>query len=129
MVEQKQSSRLIELGKDQPNQKSKGFLIGKYSFTKKEIKGLFHYQNLEMYKIFLRLRRPPINRSFLMEVRKSFDSLVRSQLRRTMVNLPQMRDFERYNSNSDFEDVIRSVRRSIRGVEKTLKNVCLGKFP
>lgn len=64
-----------------------------------------------------------------MEVRKSFDSLVRSQLRRTMVNLPQMRDFERYNSNSDFEDVIRSVRRSIRGVEKTLKNVCLGKFP
>ena len=64
-----------------------------------------------------------------MEVRKSFDSLVSSQLRRTMVNLPQMRDFERYNSNSDFEDVIRSVRRSIRGVEKTLKNVCLGKFP
>ena len=64
-----------------------------------------------------------------MEVRKSFDSLVRSQLKKTMVNLPQMRDFERYNSNSDFEDVIRAVRRSIKGVEKTLKNVSLGKFP
>ena len=129
MVEQKQSARLIELGEDQSNRKSKRLGIGKYSFTQKEIKGLFHYQNLEMYKIYLRLRRPPINRNFLMEVRKSFDSRVRSQLRRTMVNLPQMRDFERYKSNSDFEDVIRSVRRSIKGVEKTLKNVSLGKFP
>ena len=129
MVEQKQSARLIELGEDQSNRKSKRLGIGKYSFTQKEIKGLFHYQNLEMYKIYLRLRRPPINRNFLMEVRKSFDSRVRSQLRRTMVNLPQMRDFERYKSNSDFEDVIRAVRRSIKGVEKTLKNVSLGKFP
>ena len=129
MVEQKQSARLIELGEDQSNRKSKRLGIGKYSFTQKEIKGLFHYQNLEMYKIYLRLRRPPINRNFLIEVRKSFDSRVRSQLRRTMVNLPQMRDFERYKSNSDFEDVIRAVRRSIKGVEKTLKNVSLGKFP
>ena len=64
-----------------------------------------------------------------MEVRKSFDSRVRSQLRRTMVNLPQMSDFERYKTNGDFEDVIRSVRRSLKGVEKTLKNVSLGKFP
>ena len=129
IVEQKQSVRLDELGEDQNSRKSKSLGIGKYSFTQKEIKGLFHYQNLEMYKIYLRLRRPPINRNFLIEVRKSFDSRVRSQLRRTMVNLPQMRDFERYKSNSDFEDVIRAVRRSIKGVEKTLKNVSLGKFP
>jgi len=46
-----------------------------------------------------------------------------------MVNLPQMSDFERYKTNGDFEDVIRSVRRSIKGVEKTLRNVSLGKFP
>ena len=78
-----------------------------------------------MYEFFLRLGRPPINRNFLMDVRKSFDDRVRSQLRKTMVNLPQMRDFERYKSNSDFEDVIRSVRRSIEGVEKTWKNVSL----
>jgi hypothetical protein len=65
-----------------------------------------------------------------MEVRKSFDSRVRSQLRRTMVNLPQMRDFDKiYTTNGDCEDVIRSVRRSIKGVEKTLRNVSLGKFP
>ena len=64
-----------------------------------------------------------------MEVRKSFDSRVRSQLRRTMVNLPQMNDFEIYKTNGDFEDVIRSVRRSLKGVEKTLRNVSLGKFP
>jgi len=40
-----------------------------------------------------------------------------------------MSDFERYKSNSDFEDVIRSVRRSIKGVEKTLTNVSKGRFP
>lgn len=128
-MEQKQSDRLIELGEDQSNRKSKSLGIGKYSFTQREIKGLFHYQNLEMYKIYLRLDRPPVNRNFLMEVRKSFDSRVRSQLRRTMVNLPQMNDFERYKTNGDCEDVIRSVRRSIKGVEKTLINVSLGKFP
>ena len=129
IFEQKQSVRLDELGEDQNSRKSKSLGIGKYSFTQKEIKGLFHYQNLEMYKIYLRLNRPPINRNFLMEVRKSFDSRVRSQLRRTMVNLPQINDFERYKTNGDFEDVIRSVRRSLKGVEKILRNVSLGKFP
>ena len=129
IVEQKQSDLLVELGENHSNRKSKSLGIGKYSFTQKEIKGLFHYQNLEMYKIFLRLDRPPINRNFLIEVRKSIDGRVRSQLRRTMVNLPQMSDFERYKSNSDFEDVTRAVRRSIKGVEKTLENVSLGKFP
>ena len=129
IVERKQTDRLKELGEDQSNRKSKSLGIGKYSFTQKEIKGLFHYQNLEMYKIFLRLDRPPINRNFLIEVRKSFDSRFRSQLRRTMVNLPQMSDFERFKYNSDFEDVIRSVRRSLKGVEKTLTNVSKGRFP
>jgi len=129
IVEQKQSDRLIELGEDPSNRKSKSLGIGKYSFTQKEIKGLFHYQNLEMYKIFLRLDRPPINRNFLIEVRKSFDSRVRSQLRRTMVNIPQMSVFDRLKTNGDFEDVIRSVRRSLRGVEKTLTNVSKGRFP
>ena len=129
IVEQKQSERLIELGEDNSNRKSKSLGIGKYSFTQKEIKGLFHYQNLEMYKIYLRLNKPPINRNFLIEVRKSFDSRVRSQLRKTMVNLPQMSDFERFKDNADFEDVIRSVRRSLKGVEKTLANVSKGRFP
>ena len=129
IVEQKQSELLVELGENQSDRKSKSLGIGKYSFTQKEIKGLFHYQNLEIYKIFIRLDRPSINRNFLISVRKSFDSRVRSQLRRTMVNLPQMSDFDRYKSNSDFEDVIRSIRRSIKGVEKTLRNVSLGKFP
>lgn len=129
IVEQKQSDWLAELGENQSNRKSKSLGIGKYSFTQKEIKGLFHYQNLEMYKIFLRLDKPSINRNFLIEVRKSFDSRVRSQLRRTMGNLPHMSDFERYKTSSDFEDVIRSVRRSLKSVEKTLTNVSKGRFP
>jgi len=128
-VEQKQSDRLIELGENLSNRKSKSLGIGKYSFTQKEIKGLFHYRNLEMYKIFLRLDRPPINRNFLIEVRKSFDSRVRSQLRRSMGNFPHMSEFDRLKTNSDFEEVIRSVRRSLRGVEKTLTNVSKGRFP
>ena len=119
-----------ELGEDQNNRKSKSLGIGKYSFAQKEIKGLFHYQNLEMYKIFLRLNRPPIKRNFLVEVRKSFDSRIRSQLTRTMVNFPQMRDFDKiYTTNGDCEDVIPSVRRNFKGFEKTLRNVSLGKFP
>ena len=129
IVEQKQTERLIELGEENSNRKTKSLGIGKYSFTQKEIKGLFHYQNLEMYKIYLRLDKPPINRDFLIQVRKSFDSRVRSQLRKTMVNLPQMGDFDRFKTNSDFEDVIRSVRRSLKGVEKTLTNVSNGRFP
>ena len=129
IVEQRQSERLSELGEDNSNRKSKSLGIGKYSFTQKEIKGLFHYQNLEMYNIYLRLNKPPINRDFLIEVRKNFDSRVRSQLRRTMVNLPQMSDFDRFKTSSDFEDVIRSVRRSLKGVEKTLTNVSKGRFP
>ena len=103
--------------------------IGKYSFTQKEIKGLFHYVNMEVYKIYLRLERPPINRKFLIEIRKSFDGRVRYKLKNSMINLHQMRDFERFKTNGDFEDVIRSVRRSIKGVEKTLTNVSKGKFP
>jgi len=129
IVEQLQIEKLKELGEDPSNLKSKNLGVGKYSFSQKEIKGLLHYQNLELYKIYLQLNKPPINRQFLIEVRRSFDSRVRSQLRRSMVNLPQMSDFERYKSNSDFEDVIRSVRRSIKGVEKTLTNVSKGRFP
>ena len=129
IVEQKQSERLVELGEDQSSRKSKSLGIGKYSFTTKEFKGLFHYQNIEIYKIYIRLGRPPINRKFLIEVRKSFDRRVRSQLRKTMVNLPHMYDFERLKANGDFEDVIRSIRRSIKGVETTLANVSKGRFP
>ena len=130
IVEKRQSEKLIELGKDPTQMKSKDLGVGKYSFTQKEIKGLFHYINLEMYKIFLRLDKPPINRNFLIEVRKSFDGRSRSQLRRSVMNLPQLSEFEtKYRTNVDLDDVIRSVRRSIKGVEKTLMNVSKGKFP
>ena len=130
IVEKRQSEKLIEMGKDPTQMKSKDLGVGKYSFTQKEIKGLFHYINLEMYKIFLRLDKPPINRNFLIEVRKSFDGRSRSQLRRSVMNLPQLSEFEtKYRTNVDLDDVIRSVRRSIKGVEKTLMNVSKGKFP
>ncbi len=130
IVEKRQTEKLIEMGKDPKKSKSKDLGVGKYSFSRKEIKGLFHYINLEVYKIYLKLDKPPINRNFLIEVRKSFDSRSRSQLKRSMINLPQLDDFEKkYRTNVDLDDVIRSVRRGIKGVEKTLMNVSKGKFP
>ena len=130
IVQQKQTEKLIEMGKDPSDMKSKSLGVGKYSFTQKEIKGLFHYINLEIYKIYLSLNKPPINRDFLIEIRKSFDSRKRSQLRKSMMNLPLMEEFETdYRTNVSLDDVIRSVRRSIKGVEKTLTNVSNGKFP
>ena len=130
IVQQRQSEKLIEMGKDPSDMKSKNLGVGKYSFTQKEIKGLFHYINLEIYKIYLSLNKPPINRDFLIEIRKSFDSRKRSQLRKSVINLPQIDDFETtYRTNVDLDNQIRSVRRSIKGVEKTLTNVSNGKFP
>jgi hypothetical protein len=130
IVEKRQTEKLIEMGRDPKKSKSKDLGVGKYSFSQKEIKGLFQYINLEVYKIYLSLNKPPINRNFLIEVRKSFDVRSRSQLRRSMMNLPQLSEFEtKYRKNVDLDDVIRSVRRSIKGVEKTLMNVSKGKFP
>ena len=130
LVENKQTEKLIKMGKDPSKMKSKNLGVGKYSFTQKEIKGLFHYINLEIYKIYLNLNKPPINRNFIIEVRRNFDNRPRSLLKKSMMNLPQMDDFEtKYRTNVDLDDVIRSVRRSIKGVEKTLRNVSLGKFP
>ena len=130
LVENKQTEKLIKMGKDPSKMKSKNLGVGKYSFTQKEIKGLFHYINLEIYKIYLNLNKPPINRNFIIEVRRNFDNRPRSLLKKSMMNLPQMYDFEtKYRTNVDLDDVIRSVRRSIKGVEKTLRNVSNGHFP
>ena len=129
IVEQRQSEKLSEMGIDPTKVKSKSLGVGKYSFTQKEIKGLFQYVNLEIYKIYLNLNKPSINRNFLIDVRKTFDIRTRSKLKSSIMNLPHMSDFERYKSNSDFEDVIRSIRRSIKGVQKTLNNVSKGMFP
>ena len=129
IVEKKQLEKLSAMGIDPNTVKSKTARMSKYSFTQKEIKGLFHYINLEIYKIYLELGRPPINRQFLMEVRKNLDARPKSLLKRTIVNLPRMSDFDRYKTNADFEDIVRSIRRSIKNVEKTLENVSNGKFP
>ena len=112
IIEKRQTEKLIEMGKDPKKSKSKDLGVGKYSFSQKEIKGLFHYINLEIYKIFLRLDKPPINRNFLIEVRKSFDSRSRSQLKRSMMNLPQLSEFEtKYRTNNIIQINIRSVFR------------------
>ncbi len=94
-------------------------------------KGVFRHINLEIYKIYLKLKKPPINRKFLIEIRKDFDSRPRSRIKDSnYLNLPTMKMFEtRYTTNGDVEDIVRSVRRGIKEVEKTLLNVCQGKFP
>ena len=85
---------------------------------------------MEIYKIYLELDKPAINRSFLIEVRKSFDARPKSKLKNSMISLPSIEQFEKdLTKNVDVEDIVRSVRRGIKAVEKTLKNVSLGKFP
>ena len=130
IVEQRQNDRLEELGIDSSLLKSKGIGGGKYKFAQKEIKGKFHYINLEVYKIFLKLNKPPINREFLINVRKEFEGRHRSKLSKNIIWIPQLSDFETtYRTNGDVEDIIRTVRRGIKGVEKTLLNVSNGRFP
>ena len=130
IVENKQIEKLKEKGIDLKNKKSTKLGLSKYSFTQSEIKGVFHYINLEIYKIYIKLNKPPINRNFLIEIRKDFDSRNRSQLRKSILNLPTMDMFEkRYKTNVDLDDNIRSIRRGIKSVEKTLMNVSNGKFP
>ena len=130
IVEHHQSERLKKMGIDPLTVKSKSLNIGKYRFTQKEIKGKFHYINLEIYKIFLDLNKPPINREFLINVRQRFEDRYRSKLSKNIIWIPQMKDFESsYKTNGDCEDVIRTVRRGLKGVEKTLLNVSRGQFP
>lgn len=130
IIERKQIEKLQELGIDHTALKSKNLGIGKYSFSQKEIKGLFHYVNLEIYKIYLQLGRPSINREFIIEIRNSFDGRKRSQLRKSVLYLPTMDQLETiFLTNVDLDNQIRTVRRGIKGVEKTLANVSKGRFP
>jgi len=130
IVERHQAECLKQMGIDANLVKSKSLSSGKYRFTQKEIKGKFHYINLEIYKIFLDLNKPPINRKFLMNIRQRFQDRYRSKLSKNIIWIPQMRDFEAsYKTNGDCEDIIRTVRRGLKGVEKTLLNVSNGRFP
>ena len=130
IVEARQNKLLIEVDEDPENRKSKALNRNKYAFTQSEIKGVFHYVNLEIYKIYLELGKSAINRVFLIEVRKSFDARPKSKLKNSMISLPSIEQFEKdLTKNVDVEDIVRSVRRGIKTVEKTLKNVSLGKFP
>ena len=130
IVEKHQLKRLDDLGLDPSKLKSKSQKVGKYAFSQSEIKGTFHYINLEIYKIYLNLNKPPINRQFLIGVRQALDARERSNLKRSILNLPSMSDFEKhYTKNVDLLDTTRSIRRGIAGVQKTLVNVSNGKFP
>ena len=124
------STIVKEVKKIVESEKSDKSNIGKYDFSQKQIKGIFHYINLEIYKIFLELDKPPINRNFLIEIRKDFDNRPKSLLKKSISNLPSLDQFEtKFKTNVDLDDTIRVVRRGIKSVEKTLMNVSLGKFP
>ena len=94
-------------------------------------KGVFRYINLEIYKIWIDLGKIPINRKFLIEIRKNFDSRPKSKIKDSMfLNLPSMKKFEtQFPTNVSLDNQIRTVRRGIKEVEKTIENVSKGKFP
>ena len=101
-----------------------------FEFTN-NFKGVFRYINLEIYKIWIRLGKIPINRKFLIEIRKDFDSRPKSKIKDSMfLNLPSMKKFEtHFPNNVSLDNQIRTVRRGLKEVEKTIENVSKGKFP
>ena len=121
------SKSLDEVKKLIEKKRSKEF---NFEFTN-NFKGVFRYINLEIYKIWNNLGKIPINRKFLIEVRKDFDSRPKSKIKDSMfLNLPSMKKFEtQFPTNVSLDNQIRTVRRGIKEVEKTIDNVSKGKFP
>lgn len=121
------SKTLNDVKKLIENKRSKEF---NFEFTN-NFKGVFRYINLEIYKIWIRLGKPPINRKFLIEIRKDFDSRPKSKIKDSMfLNLPSMKKFEtQFPTNVSLDNQIRTVRRGKDEVVKTIENVSKGKFP
>ena len=119
------SKTLTDVKKIIENKRTREF---NFEFTN-NFKGIFKYINLEIYKIWIELKKPPINRKFLMEVRKNFDSRSRSKIK-TNILLPTLKQMEtQFTTNVSLDNFIRTVRRGIKEVEKTIDNVSKGKFP
>lgn len=126
LVQTRQHELMDKLGQNETTQKSKYPKVGKYTFSQKEIKGRYLYQNLEMYKIFLKHGKPAINKQFLVTLYEDLKGRPRSLLAKSIYLLND----ELYEkSNVDLDNEIRSIRRGIKSVEKTLNNVSIGKFP
>ena len=126
-LNQSMSKTLNDVKKLVESKRSKEF---NFEFTN-NFKGVFRYINLEIYKIWINLGKIPINRKFLIEIRKDFDSRPKSKIKDSMfLNLPSMKKFEtQFPTNVSLDNQIRTVRRSIKEVEKTIENVSKGKFP
>ena len=126
-LNQSMSKTLNDVKKLVESKRSKEF---NFEFTN-NFKGVFRYINLEIYKIWINLGKIPINRKFLIEIRKNFDSRPKSKIKDSMfLNLPSMKKFEtQFSTNVSLDNQIRTVRRGIKEVEKTIENVSKGKFP
>ena len=74
------SKSLDEVKKLIEKKRSKEF---NFEFTN-NFKGVFRYINIEIYKIWNNLGKIPINRKFLIEVRKDFDSRPKSKIKDSM---------------------------------------------
>ena len=126
IVESRQTEKLVELGIDPTTQKSTNLNFGKYTFSKKEIKGRFIHQNIEMYKIYLKHNKPPINRDFLITMYEDFNRRPKTVILNSLYLLNE----ELYElKNVDLDNSIRTIRRGFKEVEKILNNVSRGSFP
>ena len=126
-LNQSMSKTLNDVKKLVESKRSKEF---NFEFTN-NFKGVLRYINLEIYKIWIKLGKIPINRKFLIEARKDFDSRPKSKIKDSMfLNLPSMKKFEtQFPTNVSLDNQIRTVRRGVKEVEKTIENVSKGKFP
>ena len=115
-----------ELGEDQNGNKSRYPKVGKYTFSKREIKGRYHYQNIEMYKLYLEFGKPPINRDFLLRMYETLKDRPKSLLWKS---IGQLSDVLYESRNVDVDDQIRSVRRGLKSVEKVFEECEFGTLP
>jgi hypothetical protein len=118
---------LSEVKKLVESKKKKDF---NFAYTS-NFKGVFRHINLEIYKIYLKHNKPPINRNFLITIRKDFDGRPKSKIKDSMwLNIPTMKKLEEdFKTNVSLDNQIRTVRRSIKEVQATIQNVSQGKFP
>ena len=126
IVEQRQLELIKEIGDDQTHKKSKYPRVGKYTFSQKEIKGRYHYQNIEMYKLYLQSGKPPINRDFLIWM---YDTLKDRPNSLLWKSIGQLSDFLYESKNVDIDIQIRSVRRGLKSVEKVFEECEFGTVP
>ena len=128
LIEERQRSRLTEVGIDPNSVKSMSVGFGKFELTEGvEIRGRTLYEVLLIYGIWLEMGKPSVNSDFCMEVIDRLKKRPRSRWAPHILSVEPTTDL---NGNLRIaDDVIRKVRRHIDRGKRVSQSVSLGEFP